>query len=114
MVYKHNKEHSTQERFSSSRGRSFQKNSLNRGGTVNKKKEERIQRGKMRTVRFEMPAGEKIEYKNLSLLGKFLTERGKILSRRVTGITAKEQRAVATAIKRARYLSLLPVGSTRK
>ena len=55
---------------------------------------------------------EKIEYKNLSLLQKFLTERGKILSHRVTGVTTAQQRKLTKAIKLARFLGLLPVGAT--
>ena len=52
--------------------------------------------------------GEKIDYKNVELLRKFMTERGKVLPRRVTGLTAKQQRDLTAAIKRARILSLLP------
>ena len=49
-----------------------------------------------------------IDYKNISLLRTFITERGKVLSGRVTGTCAKHQRSVTTAIKRARMLALLP------
>lgn len=52
--------------------------------------------------------GEDIDYKNVDLLRKFITERGKVLPRRVTGLTAKQQRDLTTAIKRARILALLP------
>jgi small subunit ribosomal protein S18 len=52
--------------------------------------------------------GEKIDYKDVDLLRKFVTERGKILPRRITGLTAKQQRDLTTAIKRARILALLP------
>lgn len=51
---------------------------------------------------------EPIDYKNVELLQKFITERGKILPRRITGLTAKQQRDLTTAIKRARILALLP------
>ena len=51
---------------------------------------------------------EKIDYKNTELLRKFMTERGKILPRRVTGLTAKQQRDLTAAIKRARIMALLP------
>jgi small subunit ribosomal protein S18 len=51
---------------------------------------------------------ELIDYKDVDLLRKFVTERGKILPRRITGLTAKQQRDLTTAIKRARILSLLP------
>ena len=49
-----------------------------------------------------------IDYKNVSLLRGFITERGKILSGRITGTCAKHQRGLVTAIKRARMLALLP------
>lgn len=49
-----------------------------------------------------------IDYKNTKLLVKFISPQGKILSRRATGLTAKQQRIMAIAIKRARMGSLLP------
>lgn len=49
-----------------------------------------------------------VDYKEVSLLGKYISERGKILPRRVSGNCARHQRAVTTAIKRARVLALLP------
>ena len=49
-----------------------------------------------------------IDYKNLSLLKKFITETGKIAARRMTGLSAKQQRALARAVKLARYADLLP------
>ena len=49
-----------------------------------------------------------IDYKDVELLRKFITERGKILPRRLTGLTAKQQRHLTKAIKRARVLALLP------
>lgn len=55
-----------------------------------------------------------LDYKNVSLLAKYLNDRGKMLSRRTTGITAKEQRALSLAIKRARFFALLPVGGIKK
>jgi small subunit ribosomal protein S18 len=51
---------------------------------------------------------EPIDYKDIDLLRKFITERGKILPRRITGLTAKQQRDLTLAIKRARLLALLP------
>ncbi len=48
-----------------------------------------------------------INYKNLKLLNKFLSERGKIIPSRVTGVTVKKQRALANAIKIARHLALI-------
>ncbi|MDY0277418.1 MAG: 30S ribosomal protein S18 [Acholeplasma sp.] len=49
-----------------------------------------------------------IDFKNVELLKKFINERGKILPRRVTGTSAKWQRQLAIAIKRARHMALLP------
>jgi small subunit ribosomal protein S18 len=49
-----------------------------------------------------------IDYKDEKLLQRFLTERGKILPSRLSGITARHQRQLSVAIKRARYLALLP------
>lgn len=50
----------------------------------------------------------KIDYKSTDLLKRFVSERGKILPRRVTGTSAKYQRQLTTAIKRARQIALLP------
>lgn len=52
--------------------------------------------------------GDPIDYKDTELLRKFITERGKILPRRITGLTAKQQRDLTRAIKRARLIALLP------
>ena len=53
-------------------------------------------------------AGEIIDYKNVDLLSKFITEQGKILPRRVTRLSAKQQRVVTKAIKQARVIGSLP------
>ena len=50
----------------------------------------------------------KIDYKDADTLRRFITERGKILPRRITGTCAKHQRALAAAIKQARIIALLP------
>jgi small subunit ribosomal protein S18 len=50
----------------------------------------------------------KIDYKDVKLLQRFISERGKIVPRRITAVTAKEQRQLAQAVKRARELALLP------
>ena len=49
-----------------------------------------------------------IDYKDDRTLGRFITERGKIIPRRLTGMCARHQRQLGTAIKRARYLALVP------
>jgi small subunit ribosomal protein S18 len=51
---------------------------------------------------------EHIDFKDVELLRRFITDRGKILPRRVTGTSAKWQRPLAVAIKRARHMALLP------
>lgn len=51
---------------------------------------------------------QKIDYKDVDLLKKFISDRGKILPRRVTGTKSIYQRQLATAIKRARHMALLP------
>lgn len=51
---------------------------------------------------------ENIDYKDIARLRRYMSERGKILPRRVTGTCAKHQRDLTTAIKRARHLALLP------
>lgn len=51
---------------------------------------------------------EIIDYKDIELLSKFLNEQGKILPRRITGLTTKQQTKITKAVKRARILSLLP------
>lgn len=51
---------------------------------------------------------QKIDYKNIDLLTLFITEQGKILPRRATGVTIQQQRKLARAIKQARILALFP------
>ena len=53
-------------------------------------------------------AGQNIDYKDVATLRKFISERGKIRARRVTGLSVQEQRRVAIAIKNAREVALLP------
>ena len=50
----------------------------------------------------------KIDYKDVRLLQRFISERGKIVPSRITAVSAKKQRELAQAIKRARFLALLP------
>ncbi|MCP5492647.1 MAG: 30S ribosomal protein S18 [Chlamydiales bacterium] len=49
-----------------------------------------------------------IDYKDTEMLERFITEQGKILPRRITNVSQSHQRALANAIKRARYMALLP------
>tara|TARA_Y100000816_G_scaffold283892_1_gene261338 strand:- start:612 stop:824 length:213 start_codon:yes stop_codon:yes gene_type:complete len=55
-----------------------------------------------------------IDYKNTALLRRYISESGKISPRRVTGVSAKEQRRVNKAIKIARYLALIPFCDNHK
>ena len=61
-----------------------------------------------KTCPFSGPDAQKIDYKDIRLLQKFISERGKIVPSRITAVSAKKQRELAQAIKRARFLGLLP------
>ena len=65
--------------------------------------------GRRRKVcQFCVDRSEFIDYKDVAKLRKFVTEKGKIVPRRMSGVCAKHQRMLATAIKRARVMGLLP------
>ena len=57
---------------------------------------------------FSGPNAPKIDYKDVKLLQRYVSERGKIVPSRITAVSAKKQRELAKAIKRARFLALLP------
>ena len=57
---------------------------------------------------------ESVDYKDTALLRKFISDRGKIRARRVTGVSAQEQRAIARAVKNAREMALLPYSSSAR
>ena len=61
-----------------------------------------------KTCPFSGPNAPKIDYKDVRLLQRFISERGKIVPSRITAVSAKKQRELAQAIKRARQLALLP------
>ncbi len=63
---------------------------------------------KSKYCRFKKSGIKYIDYKNPDFLLKFINEQGKILPRRLTGTSAKYQKKVATAVKRARHLAILP------
>ena len=72
-----------------------------------------MQKGNARRRRKKVDpfAGKKInmiDYKDVNLLKKYISERGKILPRRITGNCAKHQRALTVAIKRSRHVALMP------
>jgi small subunit ribosomal protein S18 len=57
---------------------------------------------------FSGEGAPKIDYKDVRLLSRFISERGKIVPSRITAVSAKRQRELARAVKRARFLGLLP------
>ncbi len=67
-----------------------------------------------RYCRFTAEGIEEIDYKDLDLLRPYITETGKIVPSRITGTSARYQRQLATAVKRARYLALLPYTDQHK
>jgi small subunit ribosomal protein S18 len=64
-------------------------------------------RGRRNNKLFDDPA-YRVDYKDVNLLRQFVSERGKIVPRRISGLSAKRQREVATAIQRARMIALMP------
>lgn len=64
-----------------------------------------------KTCPFSSPSAPKIDYKDVKLLSRYISERGKIVPSRITAVSAKKQRELAKAIKRARFLALLPYAS---
>lgn len=61
-----------------------------------------------KTCPFSGDNAPKIDYKDARLLGRYVSERGKIVPSRITAVSAKKQRELANAIKRARFIGLLP------
>ena len=63
---------------------------------------------KKKSCPFSGEDGMKIAYKEVKLLSRYISEKGKIIPSRITSVSAKKQRELARAIKRARYIALLP------
>ena len=63
---------------------------------------------KKKSCPFSGEDGMKIDYKDVKLLSRYISEKGKIIPSRITSVSAKKQRELARAIKRARYFALLP------
>jgi small subunit ribosomal protein S18 len=61
-----------------------------------------------KTCPFSGEGAPKIDYKDVRLLSRYVSERGKIVPSRITAVSAKKQRELAQAIKRARHIGLLP------
>ncbi|MGL5353681.1 MAG: 30S ribosomal protein S18 [Clostridium sp.] len=68
----------------------------------------KMRRSKRKVCSFCVEKATAIDYKDINKLRKFVTERGKILPRRISGTCAKHQRQVTAAIKRSRNIALLP------
>ncbi len=68
----------------------------------------RGRKGRRKVCAFCVDKVESIDYKDIARLRRYMSERGKILPRRVTGTCARHQRELTTAIKRARQVALLP------
>ena len=68
-------------------------------------------KGRKKVCSFCVDKVENIDYKDVAKLSRFISERAKILPRRVTGTCARHQRELTVAIKRARHLALLPFSS---
>ena len=69
--------------------------------------------GRRKSCPFSGPSAPKIDYKDVKLLLRFVSERGKIVPSRITAVSAKKQRELTQAIKRARFLALLPYANDR-
>ncbi|MBA2313010.1 MAG: 30S ribosomal protein S18 [Actinobacteria bacterium] len=70
-----------------------------------------IRKGKRKYCQFCADKSKRIDYKDIAMLRKFMSDRGKIRARRVTGNCTQHQRLVATAVKNAREVALLPYTS---
>ena len=88
----------------------YDKNRNNRDSDYNDKniRNPRMRRQRRKVCAFCADKVEVIDYKDVGRLRKFITERGKILPKRMSGTCAKHQRELTTSIKRARHLAFLP------
>ncbi|MDD3374576.1 MAG: 30S ribosomal protein S18 [Candidatus Omnitrophica bacterium] len=79
-----------------------------------KKKLDRKKVARRPRVRIGLPKDTKIDYKSIDLLLRVTTTNGKIMSRRFTGANSKQQRDLTKAAKQAKFLALVPVGSSKR
>jgi len=70
--------------------------------------------GRKKFCRFTVEGVKEVDYKDLDTLKSYITETGKIVPSRITGTCAKYQRQLASAVKRARYIALLPYTDQHK
>ena len=73
-----------------------------------------LRKPKKKVCQFCKDKTEDVDYKDTTLLRKFISDRGKIRARRVTGVSVQEQRAIARAVKNAREMALLPYSSSAR
>ena len=73
-----------------------------------------IRKQKKKVCQFCKEKATGVDYKDVNLLRKFISDRGKIRARRVTGVTVQEQRLIANAVKNAREMALLPYSSSSR
>ena len=94
----------------------FNNNSSGRKFSRNEKTDraDRAERMQRMSARYQIAEDVVIDYKNIPILQKFVNDRGKIVARRISGLTAKNQRLLNSAIKKARFLGLLSVGSAKR
>ena len=71
-----------------------------------------IRKPKKKVCQFCKEKATGVDYKDTALLRKFISDRGKIRARRVTGVSVQEQRLIANAVKNAREMALLPYSSS--
>ena len=71
-----------------------------------------IRKPKKKVCQFCKEGAAGVDYKDAALLKKFISDRGKIRARRVTGVSVQEQRLIANAVKNAREMALLPYSSS--
>jgi small subunit ribosomal protein S18 len=88
------------------RDNDFNENDLNLDASIDSEIEKMPRRFQRRRPRQLVP--DYIDWKDVDYLRRFIPERGKIMPRRISGVTAKDQRRIAKAIKRARTMALLP------
>jgi len=74
----------------------------------NLKTDKRPYNFKKRSCPLSSAGAPKVDYKNINLLKRFISEKGKMLPSRITSVSTKKQRELSKAIKRARFLALLP------
>jgi len=88
------------------RDNDFNDNDLNLDASIDSEIEKMPRRFQRRRPRQLVP--DYVDWKDVDYLRRFIPERGKIMPRRISGVTAKDQRRIAKAIKRARTMALLP------